>query len=73
VNAHEELESINWQELRTAFHTHHDPQGVIKLKKKEFQDLQQSSMTTNEYVTRFSQLLCYAPNNVDTEEKKQDR
>jgi hypothetical protein len=26
----------------------------------------------SEYVTRFTQLSCYAPNNVDTEEKKQD-
>jgi hypothetical protein len=25
--------------LRAAFHAHHIPQGVIKLKKKEFQDL----------------------------------
>jgi hypothetical protein len=26
----------------------------------------------NEYVTRFTQLLRYAPNDVDTDEKKQD-
>jgi hypothetical protein len=26
----------------------------------------------NEYVTHFTQLSCYAPNNVDTNEKKQD-
>jgi hypothetical protein len=29
-------------------------------------------MTVSEYVTRFTQLSCYAPNNVDTDEKKQD-
>jgi hypothetical protein len=34
VNAHEEPESINWQEFKTAFYTHHVPQGVIKLKRK---------------------------------------
>jgi hypothetical protein len=44
----------------------------MKLKKKEFEDLKQSSMTVNEYVTRFTQLSRYAPNNVDTNEKKQD-
>jgi hypothetical protein len=33
VNADDELESINWLEFMTAFHTHHIPQGVIKLKK----------------------------------------
>jgi hypothetical protein len=39
VEAHEEPESINWPEFRVAFHAHHVPQGVITLKKKEFQDL----------------------------------
>jgi hypothetical protein len=54
-----------------AFRSHHVPQGVIKLKKKEFQDLKQGSMTVSEYVTRFTQLSRYAPNDVDTDEKKQ--
>jgi hypothetical protein len=39
MEAHEEPESINWPEFRAAFCAHHVPQGVIKLKKKEFQDL----------------------------------
>jgi hypothetical protein len=39
VEAHEEPESINWSEFRVAFFAHHVAQGVIKLKKKEFQDL----------------------------------
>jgi hypothetical protein len=46
--------------------------GVMKLKKKEFEDLEQGSMTMSEYVTRFTQLSCYAPDNVDTDEKNQD-
>jgi hypothetical protein len=29
-------------------------------------------MTVSEYVTRFTQLSHYAPNDVDTDEKKQD-
>jgi hypothetical protein len=45
---------------------------MMKLKKKEFKDLKQGSMTMNEYVTRFTQLSRYAPDNVDTDEKKQD-
>jgi hypothetical protein len=53
------------------FHSHHVPQGIIKLK-KEFQDLKQGSMTVSEYVTRFMQLSRYAPNDVDTVEKKQE-
>jgi hypothetical protein len=38
MEAHEEPKSINRLEFRAAFHAHHVPQGVIKLK-KEFQDL----------------------------------
>jgi hypothetical protein len=55
-----------------AFHSHHVPQGIIKLKKKEFQDLNQVSITVSEYVTHFTQLSRYAPNDVDTDEKKQE-
>jgi hypothetical protein len=55
-----------------AFRSHHVPQGVIKLKKKEFQDLKQGSMTVSEYVTHFTQLSRYAPNDVNTDEKKQE-
>jgi hypothetical protein len=39
VEAHEEPESINWLKFRAAFCAHDVPLGVIKLKKKEFQDL----------------------------------
>jgi hypothetical protein len=45
---------------------------VTKLKKKEFQDLKQRSMTVSEYVNCATLLAHYAPDNVDTQEKKQD-
>jgi hypothetical protein len=72
MEAHEEPKSINWPEFRAAFRAYHVPQGVIKLKKKEFYDLKQGSMFVNEYVTKFTQLSRYALNKVDTDEKKQD-
>jgi hypothetical protein len=34
VEAYEEPEGINWPEFIAAFHAHHVPQGVIKLKKE---------------------------------------
>jgi hypothetical protein len=71
VEAHEEPDTINWNEFKMSFCSHHIPQGVIKLK-KEFQDLKQGSMTMSEYVTRFTQLSRYAPNDVDTDKKKQE-
>jgi hypothetical protein len=59
VEAHEKPESINWPEFRVVFCAHHVPQGVIKLKKNEFQDLKQGSTTVNEYIAKFTQLsLC---------------
>jgi hypothetical protein len=72
MEAHEETESINWPEFRAAFRRHHIPQGVIKLKKKEFQDLKYWSMSVNEYVTKFTQLSRYTPHEVNTDEKKQE-
>jgi hypothetical protein len=42
------------------------------MKKKEFQDLKQGSMSVSEYVTHFTQLSRYAPGDVDTDERKQD-
>jgi hypothetical protein len=72
VEVHEEPESINWLEFRATFRTHHVPQGVIKLEKKEFQDLKQGSMSVSEYVTKFTQLSRYAPHEVNTDEKKQE-
>jgi hypothetical protein len=71
VEAHEEPDTIKWNEFNMAFRSHHVPQDVIKLK-KEYQDLKQGSMTVSEYVTRFTQLSRYAPNDVDTDEKKQE-
>jgi hypothetical protein len=70
VEAHEEPKSINWQEFKKSFCSHHVPLGVMKL--KEFKDLKQGSMSMSEYVTRFTKLSHYAPDNVDTNEKKQD-
>jgi hypothetical protein len=72
VEAHEELESINWQEFKNSFHSHHASLRVMKLKRKELKDLKQGSMSVSEYVTRFTQVSRYAQDNVDTNEKKQD-
>jgi hypothetical protein len=34
VEAHEEPDSINWNEFKAVFHSHHVPEGIMKLKKK---------------------------------------
>jgi hypothetical protein len=72
VETHEKPETISWQEFRNNFRTHHVPFWMMMLKKKEFEDLKQGSMSVNEYVTQFTQLSRYAPDDVDTDEKTQD-
>jgi hypothetical protein len=39
VEAYEEPDTINWNEFKMVFQSHHVPQAVIKLNKKEFHDL----------------------------------
>jgi hypothetical protein len=44
----------------------------MKLKKKEFTNLRQGSMTVNEYLNSFIQLSRYATKDINTNEKKLD-
>jgi Zn-dependent M32 family carboxypeptidase len=44
----------------------------MKLKRKEFADLKQGGMTVNEYLNSFIQLSRYAPDDINTDEKKYD-
>jgi hypothetical protein len=55
------------------FHAHHIPSGIMKLKKKEFLSLTQGNMSVSEYRDRFTQLSRYALEEVDTDEKCQER
>jgi hypothetical protein len=71
--AHENPAAITWMEFKASFRTHHLSSGDVRLKKKEFMSLKQGPMTVREYLTKFTQLSRYAPNEVDTEEKKQER
>jgi hypothetical protein len=44
----------------------------MKLEKKESADLKQGSMTLNEFLNSFFQLSGHAPNDINTDKKKQD-
>ena len=65
--------TIIWDEFKNSFREHHVPASVIKLKWKEFLALKQDNMSVSEYRDKFTQLSCYAPNDVDTNAKRQDR
>jgi hypothetical protein len=71
-NTHVDVDSILWNEFKAHFCNHYVPRGTIKLKKKEFADLKQGGMTVNEYLNSFIQLSRYAPDNINTYEKKHD-
>jgi hypothetical protein len=71
-NTHVNVDTIMWNEFQTRFRTHYVPRGTMKLKKKEFADLKQGSMTVNEYLNSFIQLLRYAIEDINTNTKKQD-
>ncbi|CAN6216464.1 unnamed protein product [Urochloa humidicola] len=71
--AHANAETITWQEFTNSFRNHHIPAGLMKLKKKKFHALKQGGMSVSEYRDRFIQLSRYAPEDVDSDEKKQDQ
>jgi hypothetical protein len=61
-----------WNKFKAHFCAHYVPHGTMKLKKKEFTDLKQGSMTVNEYLSSFIQLSRYTPDDINTDEKKKD-
>jgi hypothetical protein len=71
-NTHLNDETISWNELKAHVRTHYVPCSTHKLKKKEFSDPNQWSMTVNEYLNQFIQLSRYAISDVNINEKKQD-
>jgi hypothetical protein len=72
-NTHANVQAITWDEFKAHFRTHYMPRSTLKPKKKEFSHLYQGSMTVNEYLNQFIQLLMYATNDISTNEKKQDK
>jgi hypothetical protein len=70
--AHVKVDTVTWNELKARFCTHYVPRGTKKLKRKEFADLRQGDMSVNGYFNSFIQLSRYAPDDINTNEKKQD-
>jgi hypothetical protein len=60
-NTHANIDTITWNKFKAWFHTHYVPRGTMKLKKKEFANLKQSSMIVNEYLNSFIELSRYTP------------
>jgi hypothetical protein len=60
-------------EFRDAFCTHYIQAGVIRKKHQEFMDLKQGGRSMHDYSKQFNHLTQYAPDQVDTNDKKKDR
>jgi hypothetical protein len=70
--AHATPDTITWDEFTTNFRSRHIPSGVMKIKKKEFLSLKQGGMSVAEYRDKFTELSCYATEEVAEDRKKQE-
>lgn len=63
----------NWEEFKKAFRDYYILAAIVKIKKKEFSDLKQGNKSVMEYAREFNHLAQYAPDLIDTDEKKQEK
>jgi hypothetical protein len=70
---HANPEAITWEEFRDNFRRYHVPEGLMIVKKEEFLALKQGPLSVSEYRDKFLQLSRYAPEDVNTDAKRQYR
>jgi hypothetical protein len=70
---HVDPEAITWEEFSESFRRYHVPEGLMIVKKEEFLALKQGPLSVSEYRDRFLQLSRYAPEDVNTDAKRQYR
>jgi hypothetical protein len=68
---HANRDTITWEEFRDNFRQYHVLAGLMTVKKDEFLALKQGPMSVSEYRDKFLQLSCYAPEDVNTDAKRQ--
>jgi hypothetical protein len=69
-DAVQDADVITWQEFIDAFRDYHIPDGIMEIK-EEFRNLRQGTMTINQYIWKFTKLARYAPNDINSDRKKQ--
>jgi hypothetical protein len=62
---------VMWAEFRNAFCAHYISAGMMRKKRQEFIDLKQVGRSMHNYSKQFNHLAQYAPDQVDTDEKKE--
>jgi hypothetical protein len=63
---------VSWAEFRDAFCAHYILAFVMKKKRQEFMNLKQGGRSVHDYSKQFNHLAQYAPDQVNTDEKKKD-
>jgi hypothetical protein len=61
---------VSWAEFHDAFRAYYIPVGVMRKKRQEFMDLKQGGRSVHDYSKQFNHLAQYAPDQVNTDEKK---
>jgi hypothetical protein len=64
---------MTWEAFKTKFRKAHIPSGLIKIMRDKFLNLKQGGMSVPEYLDKFTSWGRYAPNDIDTDEKKRER
>jgi hypothetical protein len=64
---------VPWAEFCNTFRAHYIPAGVMRKKRQEFMDLKKGERSVHDYSKQFNHLVQYAPDQVDTDNKKKDR
>jgi hypothetical protein len=64
---------MTWDAFKGKFRKAHVPTGLIKIMRDKFLNLKQGGMSVTEYLDKFTTWGRYAPNDIDTDEKKRER
>jgi hypothetical protein len=64
---------MSWEAFKTKFCKAHIPSGLIKIMRNKFLNPKQGGMSVPEYLDKFTTWGRYAPNDIDTDEKKRER
>jgi hypothetical protein len=67
------IDTVTWAMFEEGFRTAHVSSGVVSLKRREFRNLCQYNRTVAEYIEEFRNLARYAPEDVDTDDKRRER
>src|SRR4051812_48864604 len=70
---HPNENDITWEDFKEGFRGAHIPKSIMKIKKREFDDLKQRNMTVSDYNGQFTLLSRYANEERMTESKKMEK